>query len=149
MHSIRKNGLKLFLVAGLLLMFYFWSLWTCPAVDIRPRRGSSIQKLLTGKTGDILIAYPDIAYRIKENVAWCVIHHNVWLNSNLISVVLLLTHSVQLLMQSFSTKCMCLLAWWRNRSCAIVKPTLPTGVSPQPWACVLATATTSWQDKRS
>ncbi|XP_061592143.1 beta-1,4 N-acetylgalactosaminyltransferase 1a [Cololabis saira] len=69
MGSIYKKSLKLFMVAGLLLVFYFWRPWSCSGVDIQPRRADPIQTLLDGKTGKILGAYPDIPYHIKEEVA--------------------------------------------------------------------------------
>ncbi|KAM6924870.1 beta-1,4 N-acetylgalactosaminyltransferase 1a [Xenentodon cancila] len=69
MRSIYKKCHKLFMVAGLLLVFYFWRHWSYSGVDIWPSRGGPIQTLLSGKTSDILRAYPDIAYHIKEDVA--------------------------------------------------------------------------------
>lgn len=78
MHITKKKCLGLILLNGLLFLaiLQVWSPWTHPGVDIEPRQGSSVKKLLDGKIQDIIGGYRDIAYHTKEDVAWCVISQN-------------------------------------------------------------------------
>ncbi|XP_068997275.1 beta-1,4 N-acetylgalactosaminyltransferase 1a isoform X2 [Embiotoca jacksoni] len=66
-----KKSLGLILAGGLLLLVLFgsWSSWTSSGVDIWPRQGSPIKKLLSGKITDTNSDYDDIAYNVKEDVA--------------------------------------------------------------------------------
>lgn len=72
MHIISKKCFGLILVSGLLLLalLHVWDARTSRN-DIQQR-----QKLLEGKIPHIS-AYGDIAYHIKEDVAWCVISQNI------------------------------------------------------------------------
>ncbi|XP_070766188.1 beta-1,4 N-acetylgalactosaminyltransferase 1a [Enoplosus armatus] len=66
-----KKCLGLILVSGLLLLalFHARSPGTSSVVDIRPRHGSPMKKLLDGKIRDTISDYHDIAYDVKEDVA--------------------------------------------------------------------------------
>lgn len=74
MRSSYKKCLGLILISGLLMLalFHAYSPGTGSVVDIRPRQGSPIQKLIDGKIRDTVSGYNDIAYNIKEDVAWYV-----------------------------------------------------------------------------
>ncbi|KAI4823951.1 hypothetical protein KUCAC02_012503 [Chaenocephalus aceratus] len=70
MRATFKKCLVLILLVGLLLaLFYAWSPGTGSAVDIRPRQGGLLKKLIEEKTRDTIGGYHDIAYNIKEDVA--------------------------------------------------------------------------------
>ncbi|XP_044067209.1 beta-1,4 N-acetylgalactosaminyltransferase 1a [Siniperca chuatsi] len=71
MRTTYTKCLGLILVSGLLLLvlFYAHSPGTSSVVDIRPRQGSPIKKLLDEKIQDTISGYHDIAYHIKEDVA--------------------------------------------------------------------------------
>ncbi|XP_073326150.1 beta-1,4 N-acetylgalactosaminyltransferase 1a [Pagrus major] len=67
-----KKCLGPLLVSGLTLLalFYAWSPGTSSVVDVRPRQGSPLQKLLNETILGIVSGYHnDIAYHIKEDVA--------------------------------------------------------------------------------
>ncbi|KAI3357422.1 hypothetical protein L3Q82_015857 [Scortum barcoo] len=70
MHTYKKC-LGLILASGLLLLvlFHAWIPRNVSEVDIRPRQGSPMQKLIDGKIRDTITGYNDIAYTIKEDVA--------------------------------------------------------------------------------
>lgn len=74
MRTSYKKCLGLVLVSGLLLLALFnaYSPGTGSVVDIRPRQGSPMQKLIDGIIRDTISGHNDIAYNIKEDVAWCV-----------------------------------------------------------------------------
>ena len=70
MRATFKKCLVLILLGGLLLaLFHAWSPGTGSAVDIRPRQGGLLKKLIEEKTRDTIGGYHDIAYTIKEDVA--------------------------------------------------------------------------------
>lgn len=75
MRACYKKSLGLIVISGFLLLalFHVWSPGTISGVDIRPRQGSAIEKLLEWKFQDAVSDYHDIAYHINEDVAWCVI----------------------------------------------------------------------------
>lgn len=77
MRTTRKC-LGLILASGLLLLalFYAWSPGTSSGVDIWQRQGRPVKKL-NAKMQDIISGNPDIAYHIKEDVAWCVMSQHV------------------------------------------------------------------------
>ncbi|XP_032430299.1 beta-1,4 N-acetylgalactosaminyltransferase 1a isoform X1 [Xiphophorus hellerii] len=64
-------GLKVipFLALLLIVLYYFRSPSNTLGVNIQPRQGSRIQKLLIEKSQSIITDYSDIPYKIKENVA--------------------------------------------------------------------------------
>ncbi|MED6258508.1 hypothetical protein ATANTOWER_008371 [Ataeniobius toweri] len=66
-----RQCLKVMLFSVLLLvaLFNLWSPASSLGVDIRPRQGSPIQKLLSGKIQQIMSDYSEITYKVKENVA--------------------------------------------------------------------------------
>ncbi|KAM4738258.1 beta-1,4 N-acetylgalactosaminyltransferase 1a [Anableps anableps] len=59
----------LFPVLLLVVLCHFWNPSRSLGVDIRPRQGRTIQKLLSRKIQHIMRNYSDITYTIKENVA--------------------------------------------------------------------------------
>ncbi|XP_038138920.1 beta-1,4 N-acetylgalactosaminyltransferase 1-like isoform X3 [Cyprinodon tularosa] len=71
MHVSYKRCCKWVLVLGLLLgtLFHFWGPSSDLEEDLRPRRGSAIQALLSGKIYHIMSDYSEIPYKVKENVA--------------------------------------------------------------------------------
>ncbi|XP_015233467.1 PREDICTED: beta-1,4 N-acetylgalactosaminyltransferase 1-like isoform X2 [Cyprinodon variegatus] len=71
MHVSYKRCCKWVLVLGLLLgtLFHFWGPSSNLEEDLRPRRGSAIQALLSGKIYHIMSDYSEIPYKVKENVA--------------------------------------------------------------------------------
>ncbi|XP_071759370.1 beta-1,4 N-acetylgalactosaminyltransferase 1a isoform X1 [Centroberyx gerrardi] len=78
MRAISKKVLGLILVGGFLLvaLIHFWSPGVSSGVDIRPRVGCAIEKLLQKKMKDFISGYHDIPYHIKEDVA-CRLAQNV------------------------------------------------------------------------
>ena len=75
-----KKCLGPMLLTGLTLLalFYAWSPGASSSVDVRPRQRSPLQKLLHETIqGIISVHHNDIAYHIKEDVAWCVITQHV------------------------------------------------------------------------
>lgn len=72
-----KKRLVLIVISGLLLLvalFHAWRPGTSSGVDIRPRLGSAIEKILIEKIQDSISDYQDISYNIKEDVAWWVVN---------------------------------------------------------------------------
>lgn len=66
-------GLILVLSGILLTALFYWNPGSISEVNIQPRQESAIKKLLEEKIQHTIGGYQDIAYRIKENVARCVI----------------------------------------------------------------------------
>ena len=80
MRATCKRCLGLILASGILLLvlFHAWSPGTSLEVDIRPRQGGPLKKLLDGKIQDIISGYhDDISYHIKADVARFVISQHV------------------------------------------------------------------------
>lgn len=62
----------------LLALFYAWSPGTSSVVDVWPRQGNQLQKLLDETNQGIISGHHnDIAYHIKEDVARCVITQRI------------------------------------------------------------------------
>ena len=73
MRACHKKSLGLIVLSGLALaLFHVWSPGTTSGVDIQPRQRSEIHELLERKALNAISDYPDIAFNIKEDVAWCV-----------------------------------------------------------------------------
>ncbi|XP_067448302.1 beta-1,4 N-acetylgalactosaminyltransferase 1a isoform X2 [Thunnus thynnus] len=71
MRACNKKSFGLIVISGLVLLalFHAWSPGTSSEVDIQPRQGSTIEKLLEEKIRKTISGYPNIAYHIKEDVA--------------------------------------------------------------------------------
>ncbi|XP_059188961.1 beta-1,4 N-acetylgalactosaminyltransferase 1a [Centropristis striata] len=65
-----KKCLAMILVSGLLLaLLHAWIPRASSGVDITPREGGQLKKLLEGKIGDSIGGYDNIEYHIKDDVA--------------------------------------------------------------------------------
>lgn len=99
MRIASKKCFGLTLVSGLLLLalLHVWNARTSrpqtSTNDIQQRR-----KLLEGKIPDIN-AYRDIAYHIKEDVAWCVMSQNIYYFVNILLCIFIFTpvHSISII----------------------------------------------------
>ncbi|XP_034027379.1 beta-1,4 N-acetylgalactosaminyltransferase 1a [Thalassophryne amazonica] len=77
MRAKPKKCFVLMLVGAVLLLalFHTWSPGNSSDVDIQPRWGKAIEKLLREKTADSVSDYNDIAYHIKETIAGRLAHN--------------------------------------------------------------------------
>uniref|UniRef100_G3P2M7 Beta-1,4 N-acetylgalactosaminyltransferase n=2 Tax=Gasterosteus aculeatus aculeatus TaxID=481459 RepID=G3P2M7_GASAC len=79
MRASYKKCFGLLLISGLLLsLFFAWSPGTISRVDIRPRLGGQIQKLLEERIEDVISGYHDVSHtkddvarRLPQNTCMC------------------------------------------------------------------------------
>lgn len=79
MRATCKKCLGLIFLGGLLLIALFrgWGSLTSSGVDIRLTQESPMKKLLDESINKTISGYADIAYHVKEDVAWWVVNHEI------------------------------------------------------------------------